>query len=131
MLSPNSPDEALGKHNINADVFTWVIRDTVELPTLSPALRQTQATLENFSRDPKCAKTSLLNLPLLPQFSEFKWNSLLAGRAINIDHVLVGQYSLTHNEQCTKHVRELEVILGSSKPDKVVNTHGKWLIAWD
>ena len=39
--------------------------------------------------------------------------------------------SPTHDEQRTERIGELEVVLGSSRPDKVVNTHGKWLIAWD
>ena len=79
-------------------MFAWVIRDVVELPSLPPELRQTQATLENFSRDPKYARTSLLNSLQLPQFLESKWNNLLTGMAVDLNHVLTGLYSLTHDE---------------------------------
>jgi hypothetical protein len=51
--------------------------------------------------------------------------------AIDLDHVLAEQYSIVHNEQWTKHIGELKVIVGSVKPSRTINTHRKWVIAWD
>jgi hypothetical protein len=90
-----------------------------------------QATLENFSQDPKFTKTSLLNSAHLPQFPDSEWTNVIAGRAIDLDHVLAGQYSITHDEQRAEWIGQLEVIIGSNKPARVVDTHGKWVIAWD
>ena len=61
--SVESPDEAIRRCKIDVKVFAWVIRDMVELLSLSPALRQTQATLENFSRDSKYVSGFLFMFP--------------------------------------------------------------------
>jgi hypothetical protein len=124
-------DEGFVKRKIDPSVFAWTVRDEIDPPTLSPILLQTQAILENFSRDPKFAKTSLLNSTRLPQFPDSEWTNLIAGRAVDLDHVLAGQYSISHEDRRTERFGELEVIVGSAKPAKVVDTHGKWVIAWD
>ncbi|KIM85546.1 hypothetical protein PILCRDRAFT_5238 [Piloderma croceum F 1598] len=85
----------------------------------------------NFSRDPKLTKTSLLNSTRLPQFPESQWTNLIAGQAIDLDHVLASQYSVSHDERCAERIGELELVMGSAKPSRVVDTHGKWVIAWD
>ena len=119
------------KRKIDVNAFAWVIRDEIDPPALSPSLAQTQASLENFSRDLKLAKVSLLNSPRLPQFPDTEWTNLLSGRAVDLDHVLAGQYSISQDDRRTERIGEIEFIVGSIKPDKTVNTHGKWLIAWD
>ena len=124
-------DDGSAKRKIDATAFAWVICDGIDPPSLSPSLTQTQSILENFSRDPKFAKTSLLNSPRLPQFPDSEWSNLIAGRAINLDHVLAGQYSVAHDERRTECVGEIEFITGPAKPARVVDTHGKWVIAWD
>jgi len=124
-------DDGLARRKVNIDAFAWVIRDGIDPPSLSPSLMQTLATLENFSRDPKLTKTSLLNSTRLPQFPESEWTNLIAGRAVDLDHVLAGQYSVSHDERRTERIGELELIVGSAKPSRVVDTHGRWVIAWD
>jgi hypothetical protein len=92
---------------------------------------QTQAVPKNFSRDSKFAKTSLLNSAHLPQFPDSEWSNLIAGQAVDLDHIFTSQYSITHNEHWAEQISELEVIIGLSKPTRVVDTHGKWVIVWD
>jgi hypothetical protein len=94
--SQSRQKEAMRKRSIDTSAFAWVIRDEIEPPNLSPSLRQTQATLENFSRDLKQAKASLLNSARVPQFPDSEWTNLLAGRAVDLDHVLAGMYSISH-----------------------------------
>jgi hypothetical protein len=125
------PDDGSTKRKIDPSTFAWVIRDGIDPPSLSPSLLQTQAILENFSRDPKFAKTSLLNSSRLPQFPDSEWTNLISGKAVDLDHVLAGQYSVAHDERRTERIGDLEFIVGSAKPARVVDSHGKWVIAWD
>ncbi|KAF8203337.1 hypothetical protein BJ912DRAFT_841947, partial [Pholiota molesta] len=59
--SDDEPDHANPKRRIDPGQFAWVIHEELEPSSLSPELRKTQAMLENFGRDPKIAKASLLN----------------------------------------------------------------------
>jgi len=93
------PDDGTTKRKIDPSTFAWVIRDGIDPPSLSPSLLQTQAILKNFSRDPKFAKRSLLNSSRLPQFPDSEWTNLISGKAVDLNHVLAGQYSITHDEQ--------------------------------
>ena len=124
-------DDGPTKRKIDTDAFAWVIRDGIDPPSLPPSLVQTQSILENFSRDLKLAKSSLLNSARLPQFPDSEWTNLIAGRAVDLDHVLAGQYSVAHDERRTEQFGNLEVIVGTVKPARIVDTHGKWVIAWD
>jgi hypothetical protein len=128
--SPGS-DDISTRRKIDVNLFAWVICDGIDPPSLSPSLMQTQTILENFSRDPKLAKSSLHNSARLPQFPDSEWANLIAGRAVDLDHVLAAQYSIAHDERWTERIGELEVVVGSTKPARVVDTHGKWVIAWD
>jgi len=89
--------ESIPKRKVNPSTFAWVIRDTIDLHVLSPILKQTQEALENFSHDIKLTKAPLLNLPHLPQFPNSEWSSLLSGRVVDLDHVLAGEYTISHN----------------------------------
>lgn len=124
-------DDGTTKHRVDVSAFAWVIRDGINPPSLSPSLLQTQAALENFSRDLKLAKSSLFNSARLPQFPDSEWTNLITGRAVDLDHVLASQYSVAHDNRRTEHIGELELVIGSTKPARVVDTHGKWVIAWD
>jgi hypothetical protein len=109
--STSSDDGSATRRKIDAGSFPWVIRDTIDPPELSASLRQTQSILENFSRDPKFARASLLNSARLPQFPDSEWTNLIAGRAIDLDHVLSGQYSVSHDGRRTERVGQVEFML--------------------
>jgi hypothetical protein len=32
---------------------------------------------------------------------------------------------------CTESIGQVEFVVGAAKPAKSVDTHGKWIIAWD
>ncbi|EDR11590.1 uncharacterized protein LACBIDRAFT_324256 [Laccaria bicolor S238N-H82] len=55
------PESISSKRCIDLSRFPWIIQEEVDPAPLSLKLRQTQTCLENFTRDPKFAKSSLLN----------------------------------------------------------------------
>lgn len=129
----DSEDEGEGsnKRKINMAELPWVTYEALGIFTpLSPSLSKTRSILENISLDIKTAKASLLLTPHLPQFPDSEWNNLLHGRAIDLDHVLAGMYSINHDERRTERLGQLEVVIGGTKPARVVETHGQWVIAW-
>jgi hypothetical protein len=100
---------------------------------LSLSLQKTQSLLTNFTQDLKQAKSSLLNCgKSYPQFPDSEWGNLLGGKAINLDHVLLGMYSVSHDEKGVQPISKgTEILHGSSKPAETVKTHGEWVIAWN
>jgi hypothetical protein len=130
--SPRDDDNGHpAKRKIDVDNLPWAARDVLDANTLSPSLRQTQSALENFSRDIKFAKSSLVNSFNCPQFPDSEWTSLLAGRAVDLDHVLSGLFSISQEQKYKEKVGQLEIAVGSSAPAKSVKTHGEWVTAWD
>ena len=100
---------------------------------LSPSLQKTHALLENFSRDVKRARSSLLNCHKpIPQFPQAEWLSLLSGNAVDLDHVFSNIYTVSHSVNDVVELgKNIELLHGSSAPAKTVKTHGDWVIAWD
>jgi hypothetical protein len=131
--SPRDDDDDThpAKRKIDVNILPWVARDAVDANALSSSLRQTQSALENFSRDVKFAKSSLVNSFNCPQFPDSEWTSLLAGRAVDLDHVLSGLFSISQEQKYKEKVGQLEIAVGLSAPAKSVKTHGEWVTAWD
>ena len=86
--------------------------------------------LENFSRDLKFTRSSLLNSAHCPQFPESEWTNILASRAVNLDHVLSSQFTATQDEKKAHRVGETEIELSLPAPAKSVHSHGDWVTAW-
>ena len=120
---------------LDYDSLPW--NDTAEPeygpPSLSQSVQETRALLENFSRDPKRARSSLLNCNWsIPQFPPSEWLNLLSGNAVDLDHVFSNIYTLSHNtSEVIELGKDVEILHGSSAPAKTVKTHGDWVIAWD
>ena len=136
-LSPDSEDdEYVRRTRLNFDALPW---NETEGPghdqssALSPALQKTQSLLENFSRDVKRARSSLLNCNKpIPQFPQAEWLNLLSGYAVDLDHVFSNIYTISHTtNEVVELGKSLELLHGSSTPAKTVKTHGDWVIAWD
>jgi hypothetical protein len=100
---------------------------------LSPSLQKTRSLLANFARDLKRAKASLLNCGRsYPQFPESEWANLLAGKSVDLDHVLSGMYSIAHDDSESQSVTKgLELLRGPAKPARAVQTHGEWVMAYN
>ena len=124
-------DNKSSRPKINICNLPWVTCNNTNPSYLSPSLAATQSILKNISRDFKAAKALLLNSPMLPQFPESEWVSLLSGWAIDLDHVLASYYSTLHKEKCTKCIGEIKLVVGCSRSTKTVETCGNWVSAWD
>jgi len=120
-----------GRRRINTGAFPWVIEEDVMPAQLSTELRQTLSILENFSRDIKVSKSSLLNSARCPQFPDSEWTNMLSGRVIDFDHVLSGVYSAAPDEHRREQLGSIEVVVGNSTPVRVVKTHSHWVIAYE
>jgi hypothetical protein len=138
-LSPSSDDgedEYTKRTRLNYDALPWNEPEgsnSGPASSLSPSLQKTRSLLENFSRDAKRARSSLLNCSKpIPQFPPTEWLNLLSGNAVDLDHVLSNIYTLSHStSEVVELGKDLELLHGSSAPAKTVKTHGDWVIAWD
>jgi hypothetical protein len=136
-LSPQSGDEEEYSKRIRLDYdsLPWNEPEDFDLgpSSLSPALQKTHTLLENFSRDAKRARSSLLNCNRpIPQFPPSEWLNLLSGNAVDLDHVFSNIYTVSHSTgEVVELGKSLELLHGSSVPAKTVKTHGDWVIAWD
>ena len=89
------------------------------------------------SRRPKTSwKISLMTQKLLNnsrclQFPDCEWSNLIMGRAIDLDHILAGQYTISYDEICTERFGDVKFVVSSDKPAKIVNDHEKWVTTWD
>ncbi|KAF8221564.1 hypothetical protein L208DRAFT_1327216 [Tricholoma matsutake] len=79
------------------------------------------------------SKANLLNCGRsYPQFPQSEWLNLLSGNSIDLDHIFSNIYSITQEDQESGSPgKNLELLHGSSVPEKTVKTHGDWVIAWE
>lgn len=124
-------DGSPGKRRIDTKVFPWAIQDELNPATLDPSLEKTRLALENFSRDIKLAKASLLNSARCPELPDSEWTSILSGRALNLDHIFAALFTASYDDRRTEKLGTVEVIIGGPQLTKTITTHGNWIIAWD
>ena len=127
----DGPESPSSKRRIDPSRFPWLIQEEVDPAPLSLELRQTQTCLENFARDPKFAKSSLLNSARCPQFPDGEWTNIILGRSVDLDHVLSGIYAVGADDRKREKVGTFEFVVGSCTPAKTVRSHSDWTIAWD
>ena len=132
----DSSDEEDGykrQTRLDYDSLPWNQKgEDVVAGQLSPSLQKTRSLLANFARDLKRAKASLLNCgKSYPQFPDSEWTNLLAGKSVDLDHVLSGMYSITHDSESQTMAKSLELLRGPAKPARTVQTHGEWVMAYN
>lgn len=131
-LTDGGDDAPNPKRRVDPGCFPWVVRETINPTPLAPELQQTQRLLENFSRDLKFAKSSLLNSPCLPQFPDTEWANLLAGKSVNLDHVYTAIYSATADDRKREKLGAVEIVVGGSgTPAKNVESESAWTTSWE
>lgn len=119
------------RRKVDLDKLPWAVRERIAPPSLSFSVRQTQSILKNISADPKLVKADLYNRPGLPQFPDSEWVHILAGQAVDLDHVLSGMYTISHDERRTESFADgLDFVFGGVKSTKTVGSHGQWVTAW-
>jgi len=124
-------EEHPSKKKVNVSRFPWIGTELSLRSVDESSLRATKAALENFARDLKFSKSSVINSLACPQFPESEWTNLLSGRAVDLDHVLSSLFTITQHEKKTERLGELEITVGSTSPAKTVKTHGDWVTAWE
>ena len=130
---PNNEHEPPVVKRVRTDEpeFPWSVSDFIHSAVLSPSLDRSLKLLQLYSVDPKKAKRSLANSPTCPEFPDSEWTNILAGRAVNLDHVLSGYYSVSNNDERTESIGDVEIKFGTVSPTKLVSTTGDWSIAWN
>jgi hypothetical protein len=124
-------DNEIKKPKVDERDFPWVKEQSINRTTISPNLSRTLELLRLFSIDLKATKTSITNSPDCPEFPDTEWKNVIAGRAVNLDAVLSGQYSTFNNDVRTEKLGELEISFGAVEPTKSVKNGGDWNIAWN
>lgn len=124
-------EESSPKRKPDESSFPRIKRQASTPNKLPASIQQTKTDLQNFAQDIKFARTSLLiNSDNLPQFPQSEWTNLLTGQAVDLDNVLSGIYSISHDEKRTEKLGSFEIAIGTSAA-KTVSTHGEWVIAWN
>ncbi|CAA7269722.1 unnamed protein product [Cyclocybe aegerita] len=59
-----------------------------------------------------------------------EWTNILAGRSVDLDHVLSGIHAIAPDTRARETLGSLEIITGSSVTAKKVSDHSSWTIAW-
>jgi hypothetical protein len=124
-------DDERPRKKLDLTALPWTIQEASSNRQLSNELKKTRSILENISRDPKSAKSSLLNCFSCPQFPDSEWTNLLAGRSVNLDHVISGLCSLSNEERTSEKIGTVQISLGPAAAVVQVRTHGEWVIAWE
>ena len=124
-------ERASKRPKIDESAYAWVAGRKGKHILLSEGLTKTLKLIDVYTIDPKAAKRSLTNEPDCPEFPDLEWNHIISGRAVNLDAVLSGQLSTTHDDLKVERFGDIEVSFGSVEPTKAVKNGGDWSIAWN
>ena len=125
-------DEPSSKRiKVDESVYAWVASRKDKRTVLRESLAKSLKLIEVYTIDPKATKRSLVNEPDCPEFPDSEWKNIISGRAVNLDAVLSGQLSTTHDNPKTEKFGDLEISFGAVEPSKVVKNGGNWTIAWN
>lgn len=120
------------RHVFEEEELPWV---RLEALTGSPPLRadlaETVRLLGVYAVDPKRSLRSLLARTRV-EFPESQWLRLLTNRAIDLDAVLTGIYSVSASTTHTESVGDIDLTFNSapSRSTRVIVTQSDWTIAW-
>jgi hypothetical protein len=119
------------KLKVDESAYAWIASRKEKRTILRDSLTKTLKLIEIYSIDPKATKRSLVNEPDCPEFPDSEWKNIIAGRAVNLDSVLSGQLSTTHDNPKVEKFGDLEITFGAVEPTKLVKNGGDWTIAWN
>ncbi|KAJ7358067.1 hypothetical protein DFH08DRAFT_687474, partial [Mycena albidolilacea] len=113
--------------------FPWVKYDAlISTEPLRADLAETVRLLGLYGVDTKRTLRSLLARTHV-EFPESQWLRLLTNKAVDLDAVLAGIYSISPSTAHTESIGDLDFTfngLSSSKPTRTVVTQSDWTIAW-
>jgi hypothetical protein len=127
-----SDEEPITKRvRVNKSAYAWVSSRQDKHTALRDTLSKTLRLIEVYTLDPKATKRSLVNKPDCPKFPDLEWKNIISGRAVNLDAVLSGPLSTTHDDPKVEKFGGLEITFGAVEPTKLVRNGGDWIIAWN
>ena len=112
-------------------LYAWKVQEEIAPTALSANLERTRTMVQNYTADLKHALWSLQSAGSLPPFPKPEWKHVLSGTAVNLDAVFSGLFSTLSDNKITTSIGDFDLSVGSSKPSKVIQTHGDWTIAWN
>ncbi|KAI0829215.1 hypothetical protein BC628DRAFT_1315194, partial [Trametes gibbosa] len=115
---------------VNPAKYAWAATDFLLEMRLNPNVSRTLELIKLYGEDLPQAKRDVSASPSAPEFPESEWTNVLAGRAIDLDHVFMGRYTATADEKVTEHIGGLEVLFRAPVAAKKVGSFGDWVYAW-
>ena len=116
---------------IDESAYAWVANRQFKCTDLQDSLGKMLRLIETYTIDLRTTKQSLVNEPDCPEFPDSEWKNIISGRAVNLDAVLSGQLSTTHDEPKVKKFGDLKITFGAIEPTKTVKNGGDWSITWN
>ena len=116
---------------IDESAYAWIANRESKHTILWDTLTKTLKLIETYTVNPKATKRFLVNEPDCPEFPDLEWKKIISGRAVNLDTVLSGQLSTTHDDPKIEKFGGLEIMFGAIEPTKVVKNRGDWSITWN
>ncbi|KAJ7471113.1 hypothetical protein FB451DRAFT_1135406 [Mycena latifolia] len=113
------------------DELPWVKHEALHgiLP-LRADLAETVRLLGIYGVDPKRSLRSLLARTRV-EFPESQWLRLLTNKAVDLDAVLTGIYSISPSTAHTESVGDIDLTFNaSSKSTRVIASQSDWTVAW-
>jgi hypothetical protein len=124
-------DRDTKRTKVDEGAFPWNAPRLFGPSNMLVALKTTLKSIQLFSTDPKAMKRYLTNSPDCPEFPDSEWKNVIAGRAVNLDAVLSGQFSTSNNDVKIEKMGDIEITFGAVEPTKTVSNGGDWTIAWN
>ena len=113
------------KVKVDESEYAWISSRKDKRTVLRDTLTKTLKLIQIYTIDPKATKRSLVNEPDCPEFPDSEWKNIIAGRAVNLDAVLSGQLSTTHDDPKVEKFGDLEISFGAVEPTKLVKNGGR------
>jgi hypothetical protein len=114
------------------DELPWVKHETLTgtIP-LRADLTETVRLLSIYGVDPKRTLCSLLSRTRV-EFPESQWLCLLTNKAVDLDAVLTGIYSIIPSTAHTESVGSIDLTFnsGAAKSSRIIVTQSDWTLAW-
>ncbi|KAJ7171597.1 hypothetical protein C8R43DRAFT_852097, partial [Mycena crocata] len=114
------------------DELPWVQQEAlVGTAPLRADLAETVRLLSVYGVDPKRSLRSLLSRTRV-EFPESQWLRLLTGKAVDLDAVLTGIYSISASTAHTESVGDFDLTFNgsASKSTRAIVSQSDWTLAW-
>ncbi|KAI0037985.1 hypothetical protein FA95DRAFT_1506230, partial [Auriscalpium vulgare] len=97
---------------------------------LTPSQLRTLELKSNYLRDLTSARQLILSRPDCPAVPVSIWKDVLSSVYVDLDKLFSSHYALDGDPRGLHKLGDFELVLGSSKPDRHIRTHGDWMVAW-